>query len=74
MTACVSQDYVVDLFRGLIDQQDWTDCGSVSERMLRSSLLDFSCAMNQEPCVTKAAELFEKWMDSDGNMESVVIK
>ncbi|KAI3372644.1 hypothetical protein L3Q82_023117, partial [Scortum barcoo] len=28
--------YIVDLFRGLIDRQEWTDSGSVSERVLRS--------------------------------------
>lgn len=60
--------YIVDLFRGLIDKQQWTDSGSVSERVLRSYLLLFSCVRNYEPCVTKATELFNKWKESDGTM------
>ncbi|XP_037634148.1 endoplasmic reticulum aminopeptidase 1-like isoform X3 [Sebastes umbrosus] len=67
------KDYVLDLFRGLIDRQEWSDSGSVSERMLRSKLLLFGCDRNYAPCVTKATELFNKWKDSDGTMRSVVI-
>lgn len=72
LTACVSQDYIVDLFRGLIDRQEWTDSGSVSERVLRSYLLLFGCVRNYPPCVSKATHLFNKWRDSDGNMRSEV--
>lgn len=73
LTASVFQGYIVDLFRGLIDQQEWTDSGSVSERVLRSYLLLFSCVRNYPPCVTKATQLFNKWRDSDGDMRSGVI-
>ncbi|XP_034728016.1 endoplasmic reticulum aminopeptidase 1b [Etheostoma cragini] len=62
------KDYIVDLFRGLIDRQQWTDSGSVSERMLRSYLLLFGCVRNYAPCVTKATQLFNSWRDSDGTM------
>ncbi|KAM7391261.1 hypothetical protein PAMP_021961 [Pampus punctatissimus] len=62
------KDYIVDLFRVLIDQQKWADSGSVSERMLRSYLLLFACVRNYTPCVTKATQLFNKWRDSDGKM------
>uniref|UniRef100_A0A8C4NSR4 Aminopeptidase n=1 Tax=Dicentrarchus labrax TaxID=13489 RepID=A0A8C4NSR4_DICLA len=54
--------------RGLIDRQEWTDSGSVSERVLRSYLLLFGCVRNYPPCVTKATQLFNKWRESDGNM------
>lgn len=60
--------YIVDLFRGLIDRQDWNDSGSVSVRVLRSYLLLFSCVRNYAPCVTKATELFSRWKDSEGTM------
>lgn len=70
MATCVPQDYIVDLFRGLIDRQEWTDSGSVSERVLRSYLLLFACVRNHAPCVTKATQLFNKWKDSDGNIRS----
>ncbi|XP_068460790.1 endoplasmic reticulum aminopeptidase 1b isoform X2 [Clinocottus analis] len=62
------KDYIVDLFRGLIDRQEWTDSGSVSERVLRSYLLLFSCVRKYAPCVTKATKLFNSWRDSDGIM------
>lgn len=63
----------MDLFRGLIDRQEWTDSGSVSERVLRSYLLLFGCVRNYPPCVSKATHLFNKWRDSDGSMRSEVI-
>ncbi|XP_053726142.1 endoplasmic reticulum aminopeptidase 1b [Synchiropus splendidus] len=62
------KDYIVDLFHELIDRQEWSDSGSVSERVLRSYLLVFACVRNYQPCVTKATELFNKWRDSDGEM------
>ncbi|XP_053181122.1 endoplasmic reticulum aminopeptidase 1b [Scomber japonicus] len=62
------KSYIVDLFRGLIDQQEWKDSGSVSERVLRSYLLLFACVRNYAPCVTKATHLFNQWRDSDGKM------
>ncbi|XP_034452064.1 endoplasmic reticulum aminopeptidase 1b [Hippoglossus hippoglossus] len=60
--------YIVDLFRGLIDRQVWTDSGSVSERVLKSYLLLFACFRNYPPCLTKATQLFNEWKESDGNM------
>uniref|UniRef100_A0A671X2S8 Aminopeptidase n=1 Tax=Sparus aurata TaxID=8175 RepID=A0A671X2S8_SPAAU len=60
--------YIVELFRGLIDRQEWTDSGSVSERVLRSYLLLFGCVRNYPPCVAKATQLFNQWKDSDGTM------
>lgn len=68
----VSQSYIVDLFRELIDQQEWNDSGSVSQRVLRSYLLLFACFRNHPSCVTKATEIFNQWKDSDGTMRSVV--
>uniref|UniRef100_A0A673BY41 Aminopeptidase n=1 Tax=Sphaeramia orbicularis TaxID=375764 RepID=A0A673BY41_9TELE len=60
--------FIVDLFRDLIDRQEWTDSGSVSQRVLRSYLLTFACVRNYSPCVTKAQQLFKKWKDSDGSL------
>ncbi|XP_023814110.1 endoplasmic reticulum aminopeptidase 1-like [Oryzias latipes] len=62
------KSFIVDLFRGLIDQQEWNDSGSVSQRVLRSYLLLFACVRNYSPCVTKATRLFNQWRDSDGTM------
>ncbi|XP_063820125.1 endoplasmic reticulum aminopeptidase 1 [Pseudophryne corroboree] len=58
--------YILNLFRNLIDAQSWTDDGTVSERMLRSSLLLFACFRKYQPCVEKAEELLKKWQESNG--------
>lgn len=60
--------YILQLFQKLIEQQLWTDEGSVSERMLRSYLLLFGCVRGHPPCVSNATQLFNLWRDSDGNM------
>lgn len=60
--------YILQLFRDLIDQQSWTDDGSVSQRMLRSYLLLFACVRGHPPCVSTATQLFNQWRESDGNM------
>lgn len=60
--------YIVELFQELIDRQEWTDSGSVSQRVLRSYLLLFACVRNYAPCVEKAMQLFNKWKESDGKM------
>ena len=65
-----SQGYIVELLQTLIDQQTWSDAGSVSERVLRSYLLLFACVRNHQPCVEKASMLFHSWKVLDGNMRS----
>ncbi|KFQ24635.1 Leucyl-cystinyl aminopeptidase, partial [Merops nubicus] len=56
------------LFGDKIDQQRWTDDGTLSERELRSTLLAFACAHDMRNCRTTATEIFEKWMKSNGTM------
>ncbi|XP_015704979.1 leucyl-cystinyl aminopeptidase [Coturnix japonica] len=51
-----------------IDQQHWTDDGTLSERELRSMLLTFACIHDIRNCRTTASELFDKWMKSNGTM------
>ncbi|TSR04319.1 Endoplasmic reticulum aminopeptidase 1 [Bagarius yarrelli] len=62
------KSYILHLFRKLIDQQVWTDDGSVSQRMLRSYLLLFACVRGHAHCTATASKLFEKWKESDGKM------
>ncbi|POI32927.1 hypothetical protein CIB84_003321 [Bambusicola thoracicus] len=62
------KDYIVSLFKDLIDKQLWSDEGSVSERMLRQSLLMFACVRRYQPCVDKAEEYFSKWQKSNGTL------
>ncbi|CAI9539718.1 unnamed protein product [Staurois parvus] len=60
--------YILNLLRDLIDIQSWTDDGTVSQRMLRSSLLLFACFRKYQPCVEKAKDYFTKWQESNGTM------
>uniref|UniRef100_A0A671KCQ7 Aminopeptidase n=1 Tax=Sinocyclocheilus anshuiensis TaxID=1608454 RepID=A0A671KCQ7_9TELE len=64
----VTQGFTFIFYLLLIDQQSWTDDGSVSQRMLRSYLLLFGCVRGHPPCVSTATHLFNQWRDSDGNM------
>uniref|UniRef100_A0A8C0QZ94 Aminopeptidase n=1 Tax=Canis lupus dingo TaxID=286419 RepID=A0A8C0QZ94_CANLU len=56
------------LLRDLIDNQTWTDEGSVTERMLRSQLLLLACVRKYPPCVQRAEAYFREWKESDGNL------
>ncbi|XP_040277503.1 endoplasmic reticulum aminopeptidase 1 [Bufo bufo] len=60
--------YILKLLRHLIDAQSWTDDGTVSERMLRSSLLLFACFRKYQPCIEKAQEYFNNWKESNGSL------
>uniref|UniRef100_A0A803JZ71 Aminopeptidase n=1 Tax=Xenopus tropicalis TaxID=8364 RepID=A0A803JZ71_XENTR len=60
--------YILNLLRKLIDAQSWTDEGSVSERMLRSSLLLFACVRQYQPCVQRAEQYFKRWQESNGTI------
>lgn len=60
--------YILNLLRNLIDAQSWTDDGTVSERMLRSSLLLFACFQKYQLCVEKAQEYFKNWKESNGSL------
>ncbi|XP_050842974.1 leucyl-cystinyl aminopeptidase isoform X1 [Serinus canaria] len=51
-----------------MDQQQWTDDGTLSERDLRSTLLAFACTHDIRNCRTTAAKMFETWMKSNGSI------
>ncbi|XP_062985643.1 endoplasmic reticulum aminopeptidase 1 [Elgaria multicarinata webbii] len=61
--------YIVKLFKNMIDKQSWNNEGTLSERLLRSSLLVFACVRKYQPCVDKAKEYFMKWKNSDGTLQ-----
>ncbi|NXX54251.1 ERAP1 aminopeptidase, partial [Scopus umbretta] len=62
------KEYIVHLFKDLIDKQSWSDEGSVSERLLRDSLLLFACVHRYQPCVEKAKGYFAEWQKADGTL------
>ncbi|KAM9101063.1 leucyl-cystinyl aminopeptidase [Sarcophilus harrisii] len=57
---------VAKLLQQHIQQQTWTDEGTLSKRELRSILLDFACTHHLENCTTQAMKLFQEWVDSKG--------
>ncbi|XP_074851396.1 leucyl-cystinyl aminopeptidase isoform X2 [Carettochelys insculpta] len=49
-----------------IEQQTWTDNGSLSERVFRSMVLAFACSHRLGNCSSTALKLFEDWKASNG--------
>ncbi|NXX40472.1 ERAP1 aminopeptidase, partial [Tricholaema leucomelas] len=62
------KEYLVRLFRELIDHQSWSDEGSSSQRLLRSQLLLFACLYHYQPCLDKASRYFTRWQQSNGTL------
>ncbi|XP_031164782.1 endoplasmic reticulum aminopeptidase 2 [Sander lucioperca] len=60
--------YILRFFRAVIDQQTWSDKGSVSERRLRSEVLSLACHLNDPPCLEKAHQSFKDWLQSNGTL------
>lgn len=60
--------FLIRLLRDLIDNQTWTDEGSVSQRMLRSELLLLACMWKYQPCVQRAEAYFREWKEAGGNL------
>ncbi|KFV74064.1 Endoplasmic reticulum aminopeptidase 2, partial [Struthio camelus australis] len=63
--------YILQYFKPVIDKQTWSDEGSVSQRMLRSDLLELACDLQYLPCIQKANELFSKWMESGAKISNI---
>ncbi|KAJ0067447.1 hypothetical protein NL108_007909, partial [Boleophthalmus pectinirostris] len=58
--------HILNFFRGVIDQQTWSDSGSVSERRLRSEVLSLACHLKDPPCLEHALKHFKDWIQSNG--------
>ncbi|KAG8456356.1 hypothetical protein GDO86_002220 [Hymenochirus boettgeri] len=54
-------DHGLSLLNGAILKQQWEDGGTVAERELRSTLLDFACSNGLKFCIDNATELFNNW-------------
>lgn len=67
------QVYILQFFRAVIDQQTWSDSGSVSERRLRSEVLALACHLDDPPCTEQAGQRFKEWLQSNGTLRSVII-
>ncbi|NXG60280.1 ERAP1 aminopeptidase, partial [Hemiprocne comata] len=62
------QEYLVSLFKDLIEEQSWSEEGSVSQRLLRQSLLLFACVHGYQPCLHRARGHFTAWQESNGTL------
>uniref|UniRef100_A0A665WWV9 Aminopeptidase n=1 Tax=Echeneis naucrates TaxID=173247 RepID=A0A665WWV9_ECHNA len=60
--------YILRFFRAVIDQQTWSDSGSVSERRLRSEVLSLACHLDDPPCLERAQQSFKDWLQSNGTL------
>lgn len=60
--------YILRFFRAVIDQQTWSDGGTVSERRLRSELLSLACHLDDPPCLERARQRFKDWLQSNGTL------
>ncbi|KAG7243208.1 hypothetical protein INR49_014810 [Caranx melampygus] len=60
--------YILRFFRAVIDEQTWSDNGSVSERRLRSEVLSLACHLDDPPCLEQARQSFKDWLQSNGTL------
>ncbi|XP_038145940.1 endoplasmic reticulum aminopeptidase 2 isoform X2 [Cyprinodon tularosa] len=60
--------YILQFFGAVIDQQTWSDSGTVSERRLRSEVLSLACHLEYPPCLERANKLFKDWLHSNGTL------
>ncbi|NWH17545.1 AMPE aminopeptidase, partial [Grus americana] len=56
------QEYFRSLVKPIVDQLHWDDSGSHLERLLRASVLDFACSMDDTESLNNASQLFEQWL------------
>ncbi|NXC12605.1 AMPE aminopeptidase, partial [Corythaeola cristata] len=56
------QEYFRYLVKPIVDQLSWNDTGSHLERLLRTSVLNFACRMDDTECLNNASQLFEEWL------------
>ncbi|MGH0155716.1 UNVERIFIED_CONTAM: hypothetical protein FKN15_054027 [Acipenser sinensis] len=64
----ITDNYILQYFKAVIDKQTWSDEGSVSDRRLRSEVLGLACDLGYPPCVKKAHQLFNDWVESNSSL------
>ncbi|ROL42500.1 Endoplasmic reticulum aminopeptidase 2 [Anabarilius grahami] len=60
--------YILQYFRDVIDKQSWSDDGTVSDRRLREEVLSLACDFGYPPCLEKAKQLYDSWVESNGTI------
>ncbi|NXA67281.1 AMPE aminopeptidase, partial [Mohoua ochrocephala] len=59
------QTYFRDLVKPIVDQLRWEDTGDHLQRLLRASVLDFACKMNDTESLNNASQLFSRWLQGE---------
>uniref|UniRef100_A0A803YM61 Aminopeptidase n=1 Tax=Meleagris gallopavo TaxID=9103 RepID=A0A803YM61_MELGA len=56
------QEYFRYLVKPIVNKLNWSDSGSHLDRLLRASVLDFACSMNDAESLNSASQQFEQWL------------
>ncbi|NXV14122.1 AMPE aminopeptidase, partial [Cepphus grylle] len=59
------QEYFRNLVKPIVDQLHWNDSGGHLERLLRATVLDFACSMDDTESLNNASQLFERWLQGE---------
>ncbi|NXW96301.1 AMPE aminopeptidase, partial [Larus smithsonianus] len=59
------QEYFLKLVKPIVDQLHWNDSGGHLERLLRATVLDFACSMDDTESLNNASQLFERWLQGE---------
>ena len=55
------QEFGIDIVRSLITRMNlWEDSGTHLERLLKISMINFMCRLQDESCLNNATDKFEK--------------
>ncbi|NXK52704.1 AMPE aminopeptidase, partial [Chauna torquata] len=56
------QEYFRYLVKPIVNKLGWTDSGDHLDRLLRTSVLDFACSMDDTESLGNASQQFEQWL------------
>ncbi|NXH18874.1 AMPE aminopeptidase, partial [Bucco capensis] len=59
------QEYFRSQVKPIVDQLGWNDTGNHLERLLRVSVLDFACSMDDTQALGNASQFFEEWLGGE---------
>ncbi|NXE13206.1 AMPE aminopeptidase, partial [Lophotis ruficrista] len=63
------QEYFRYVVKPIVDQLHWNDFGGHLERLLRASVLDFACSMDDTESLNNASQQFEQWLRGETNVQ-----
>uniref|UniRef100_A0A8C5NL72 Aminopeptidase n=1 Tax=Junco hyemalis TaxID=40217 RepID=A0A8C5NL72_JUNHY len=59
------QKYFRNLVKPTVEELGWEDSGDHLQRLLRASVLDFACSMNDSESLNNASQLFNRWLQGE---------